>query len=45
MTRLVDSKGIGDSFAEKYLVRKIPSAAQISSWVRQAKALPLALHY
>ena len=31
--------------AEKKLVRKIPSATQVSSWVAQAKSLPRAIHY
>ncbi|HED14846.1 MAG TPA: DUF4332 domain-containing protein [Gammaproteobacteria bacterium] len=34
-----------DVNTEKKLVRKTPSASQVSSWVAPAKSLPRAIHY
>jgi predicted flap endonuclease-1-like 5' DNA nuclease len=31
--------------AEKDLVRRLPSAAQVAGWVAEAKTLPRAIHY
>ena len=38
-------KALAEANESKNLVRKLPSAADVNSWVEQAKSLPRALHY